>query len=427
MIPRHLSPGSTAFLNDRFSHRVLKNSALNAGAAAALAFTVLAWPAPAAAQEATGGEELQFDYGVDGVSWFWSRQIDETLELGSIAQQVEWPNPQSTTTMPVAVELGENTKIAALSFNLAERGVTEGSQITDFKLTVAEGDDAGDSPNFNPTGKLVQACPITEAWSTGEAEMWDVQPPVGDGCVVGERTEPDPAEVADAEELIAQTQEAIENGGTAETPTVEVPLPTWTFDLTDLAKDWGQDPFANYGVMFMPVMDDATPIDTWQVNLKLPLRDDTQTPVNEYDATAYRLAGTFAFTPGEAADDGAADPGTDVTGGGSTGGGGGSGGGGSGGSEEEEASGEESASSAEMDPAAYEPVDPKAPWYVWTLIPAGLVGAYVLHTVMGASGATAGGSGAIDRIRAHNLDKRGWALPVPSGLWQKLTGRGDRS
>jgi hypothetical protein len=398
-------------------------------AAAALAFTFLAWPAPAAAQDDAAGEELKFDYGVDGVSWYWSRQIDETLELGSISQQVEWPNPQSATTMPVAVELGENTKVAALSFNLAERGVTEGSTITDFKLTVAEGDDAGDSPTFNPTGKLVQACPITEAWTTGEAEMWDVQPPVGDGCVVGERAEPDPAEVADAEALIAATQEAIDSGGQPEAPAVEVPLPTWTFDLTALAKDWGQDPFANYGVMFMPVMDGATPVDTWQVNLKLPLRDDTQTPVNEYDATAYRLSASFAFTPGETPDDGASDPDTGTSGGsgGSGGSSGGSGGGGSGGGAgDDAAAAEEAASGEELAPAAYEPIEPKAPWYVWTLIPAAIAAAYVLHSVLGASGAAAGGGGAIDRIRAHNLDKRGWALPIPAGLWQKLT-RGGRS
>ncbi|MEV3936909.1 hypothetical protein AB0K52_13150 [Glycomyces sp. NPDC049804] len=397
-------------------------------ATAAMALAVLAWPAPAAAQDPAAGEDLEFDYGVDGVSWYWSRQIDETLELGSVSQQVEWPNPQSATTMPVAVELGENTKIAALSFNLAERGVTEGSTIADFKLTVAEGDDAGDSPTFNPTGKLVQACPITEAWTTGEAEMWDVQPPVGDGCVVGERAEPDPAEVADAEALIAATRDAIESGGQPETPAVEVPLPTWTFDLTALAKDWGQDPFANYGVMFMPVMDGATPVDTWQVNLKLPLRDDTQTPVNEYDATAYRLSASFAFTPGETPDDGASDPGTGTSGGSGSSGGssGGSGGGSGGGAGDDAAAAEEAASSEELAPAAYEPIEPKAPWYVWTLIPAAIAAAYVLHSVLGASGAAAGGGGAIDRIRAHNLDKRGWALPIPAGLWQKLT-RGGRS
>jgi len=410
MIPRHLLKGSTS----------------SAVSAVVLTFAVLAWPAPAAAQDDPGGEELQYDYGVDGVSWYWSRQIDETLELGSLAQQIELPNPQSATTMPVAVELGENTKVAALSFNLAERGVPEGSTITDFTLTVAEGDDAGDSPTFNPLAKLIQACPITEAWSSGEAEMWDVQPPVGDGCVVGERAEPDPEEVADAEALLAEAQEAIEDGGEGDVGVVEVPLPTWTFDLTPLAADWGQDPFANYGVMFTPVMDDATPIDTWQVNLKLPLRDDTQTPVDEYEATAYRLGATFAYTPGEAAGDGSTDPVT--SGGGSSdstsGGGGGSGGGGSG--ADDAAAEEESASAAELEPAAYEPVEPAAPWYVWTLIPAGLVAAYVLHTVMGASGAAAGGNGAIDRIRSHNLDRRGWALPVPAGLWQRLTGRGDR-
>ncbi|MFB9661756.1 hypothetical protein ACFQS3_03440 [Glycomyces mayteni] len=395
--------------------------------AAALAAALLAWPAPAAAQDDAGGEDLKFDYGADAVSWYWTRQIDQTLELGPLAQQVELPNPQAATTMPVAVELGENTKVSSLSFNLAERGVPEGSEVTAFTLTVAEGNDAGDSPTFNPLAKLIQACPITEAWSTGEAEMWDVQPPVGDGCVEGVREEPDPDAVAEAEALLAAAQEAAENGG--ESPeVVEVPLPTWTFDLTAMAKDWGQDPFANYGVMFMPVMDDATPIDTWQVNLKLPLRDDTETPVDEYEATAYRLGAAFSYIPGTPEDDGAADPGTDGSGatggGGSSGGGGGSGGGGSEGADESPTA--EATSAEEMAPAAYEPFEPVAPWYVWTLIPAGLVAAYLLYAVMGASGAAAGGSGAIDRIRAHNLDRRGWALPVPAGLWQRLTGRGER-
>ena len=71
MIPRHRSQRSMPLY-----------------ASAALVLTALAWPAPAAAQDAAGGEELKFDYGADGVSWYWSRQIDETLELGSVSQQV---------------------------------------------------------------------------------------------------------------------------------------------------------------------------------------------------------------------------------------------------------------------------------------------------------------------------------------------------
>ncbi|GAB4001847.1 hypothetical protein GCM10029992_38440 [Glycomyces albus] len=63
------------------------------------------------------------------------------------------------------------------------------------------------------------------------------------------------------------------------------------------------------------------------------------------------------------------------------------------------------------------------PWYVWTLIPAGLAGALALHRMMGGAPAAATGSGAIDRIRSHNLSERGWALPVPAGLWARLTGR----
>ena len=269
-------------MNPRF-HPTGTKPAVRLLFACALAIPVLSMPGAAAAQDDTGdGEAIQFDYGVDGVSWYWSRQIDETLELGDLVQPIALPNPQSTTTMPVAVEFGQATKVAALQFNLAERGVPEGSAITDFHLTVAEGDDAGDSPTFNPAQHLVQACPITEAWSSGEAEMWDVQPPVGDDCVTGERADPDPAELTEAEGL----------------EDFQVPLPTWTFDLSEMASEWAVDHFANYGVMFMPVLDDATPIDLWQVNLKLPLRDDSETPTDEYEATVDRLSATFAYEPG---------------------------------------------------------------------------------------------------------------------------------
>ncbi|WP_026922903.1 hypothetical protein [Glycomyces arizonensis] len=379
-----------------------------------LAIAALSWPSGAAAQDDAAGEEIQFEYGIDGVSWYWSRQIDETLELGQVVQPIELPNPQAATTMPVAVEFGEASKVAALQFNLAERGVPEGATVTDFTLTVAEGDDAGDSPTFNPAQHLVQACPITEAWSSGEAEMWDVRPPVGDDCVKGERAEPDPEAVAEAEGL----------------EDFQVPLPTWTFDLSESAKDWALDPFANYGVMFMPVLDDATPIDLWQVNLKLPLRDASETPTDEYEATVDRLSATFAYEPptATAPTEPAGGTGGDLSGGatgGSSGGGGGGGGGGSTGADPEPEA-DEAASTEAITPAAFEPVEPRMPWYVWTLIPAALVGAYLLHTLMGTTTAATTGGGAIDRIRAHNLARRGWALPVPAGLLARLTGRGDR-
>lgn len=397
MIPRSRSIG----------RMIAASSAL----AISIGAAVLSWPPGTAAQEddgdepAQGSEELQFDYAVDGVSWYWSRQIDETLELGEVVQPLELPNPQSTTTMPVAVEFGEASKVAALQFNLAERGVPEGSRITEFTLTVSEGDDAGDTPGFNPLQHLIQACPITEAWSSGEAEMWDVQPPVGEQCVQGERSEPDPEEIAAAEDA----------------EDIEVPLPEWTFDLSEIAADWAVDHFENYGVMFMPVMDDATPVDIWQVNLKLPLRDNTETPVDEYEASIDRLTGSFSYTPPEAeppADDAADSGGGTGSTGGSTGG---SGGGGGGGSDGGDTAAEET--TEEVEPAAFEPVEPRMPWYVWTLIPAGLAGTLILHRMMGGAPAAAAGGGAIDRIRSHNLSERGWALPVPAGLWERLTGR----
>ncbi|WP_460541773.1 hypothetical protein [Glycomyces halotolerans] len=373
---------------------------------------MIAWPTGTAAQDTAGSEELQFRYGVDGVSWYWSRQVDETLELGEVVQPLEFPNPQAATTMPISVELGEPAKVAALQFNLAERGVPEGAAITEFTLTVAEGDDAGDSPTFNPLRHLIQACPITEAWSPGEAEMWDVRPPVGDDCVEGVRSEPDPEQLAAAEEA----------------EDFELPLPTWTFDLSELAAEWALDHFANYGVMFMPVMDEATPVDIWQVNLKLPIRDDPQTPVDEFEATADRLSASMSYTP--PAEEPSTEDSPPASGGGSSGGGttgGGTSGGGGGSPAAEPDAGAAEAAADEVEPAAFEPVEPRMPWYVWTLIPAGLVGAFVLHHVMSGTQTAAAGSGAIDRIRSYNLARRGWALPVPAGLWQRLTGRSSET
>jgi uncharacterized membrane protein YgcG len=395
------------------SHRRAVLRTTGAGlSAVAVALAVLSWPAGATAQES---EELAFDYAVDGVAWFWSHQIDETLELGTVVQPVELPNPQAESTLPVAVEFGDAAKVAALRFNLAERGVPQGATITEFVLTIAEGDDAGDMPTFNPARHGVQACPITEAWSSGDAEMWDVQPAAGEQCVAGERTEPTPEELADAEDA----------------ESIAVPLPKWTFDLTEIAADWAEDHFQNHGVMFTPVLDDATPVDLWQVNLKLPLRNDPQTEIDEYELTADRLSAVLSYDPPleEDADEDTEEVTEDTSTGGSPGGAsGGSGGGGSGGGSSGGGSAGDDAAAGDADeviePAAHSPIEPAMPWYVWLLIPGALAAAYAVHTALGGPGMATSGGGAIDRIRAHNLDRRGFALPLPAGLWERLTGRG---
>lgn len=357
----------------------------------------------------TETERLQFTYGVDSSSWFWQRQQDEEVAVGTVSQRVSVPNPQSPATLPVAVEAGEPTKLAALRFDLAGRDVPEGSTVTGFVLTVAEGTEPGDTvPTLNPLGRELLACRAGAAWSPGEADLWEARPEQADECVTGVRAE---AEVdPDAE---------------------DAPTATWTFDLSALAGDWGEDPFGNHGVVFGPVLpDDAGPTETWQVNLLLPRRDDPNTPVDEYQQTAGRTVAELAYLPGPAAGQeqraGAAVPpapaGDAGDPGGSPGGLGGAGGVPDRGAPPEAGDPPDAGSPPASDqpvPVA-QPFAPSPPWYVWLLIPAALLAALLVRGALVEEPATARPGGVIDTIRRRNTERRGGELPVPASLTARL-------
>jgi hypothetical protein len=173
--------------------------------------------------------------------------------------------------LPVAARGGHEDRISAIRFDLLSRGVPRGATITHLVLTISEdteNNEGVEQPEFNSENKVIKACPIRSDWSRGAAELWKDRPQTRrDECVQGVRHRARP--------------------------------PTWTFDLSTLARSWAKNPFLhNDGVMFVPVTKGTKSGEgTWQVNLKLPRRDDPKTrKVDEYQRTRGRTSVTLTFT-----------------------------------------------------------------------------------------------------------------------------------
>src|SRR5687767_831615 len=98
--------------------------------AAGLALAVLG---PAAAVPADG-DRHPYRYGVDVSSWYWQRQMDQEVAppvplpapAPPVSQRARLPSPQRPDTLPVGVFEGEHERMAAIKFDLTERGVTPG-------------------------------------------------------------------------------------------------------------------------------------------------------------------------------------------------------------------------------------------------------------------------------------------------------------
>jgi hypothetical protein len=181
------------------------------------------------------------------------------------------PDPQAPDTLPVAARGAREDRVSAIRFDLLAHGVPRRATITHLVLSVMEdnrADQGKEQPEFNSENKTIAACPITSGWSRGRAEMWRDRPKTGHGACV----------------------EGVRHRGTP---------PTWTFDLTAMAKNWARRAFVhNDGVMLVPVTKGGKSGDgTWQVNLKLPTRDDPRTArTDEYDRTRGRTAVTLTFS-----------------------------------------------------------------------------------------------------------------------------------
>jgi hypothetical protein len=335
-------------------------------------------------------------YGPDSANWYWKDQVEQTVGAGPVAQIVTLGNPQASDTLPVAAQNGQADKVSAVGFDLSRRGVVAGSVLDKFTLTIAENDDlmAGFvdptqpdiQPSFNTEGKLIQACPIITVWSSGEgAELWERAPSYDTTlCVQGKR---------------------IASGQTV----------SWSFDLTALAKEWATDPVSNRGMMLAPVIPEGgTPNDsTWQINLKIPHRDEDSTSgTDEYEQTKDRVKLDLAFTPpsGSQSDN-------NFTGGGTNFGFPGTGGQGAsngtdfpfgsspispGSSGTTPPGGEQRASSNRPSPTV-----PQLPWYVWALIPLGLLAVSTVRAVVLEPIATGKPGGVIAAIRTKNAELTG--------------------
>lgn len=224
----------------------------------------LALPAHAAQKRAI------FVYGQDRASWFWLDQ--ESVQVGGpdfpggVAHRQKLPSPQATDTLPVAVRDGDLEKASALFIDLAARGLVAGSTITKLTVSIVEGTDPSEQPPANEDAAAVVACPADDFWPSGDAEEWENLPTYVDtSCAKGRHNDrTDPA--------------------------------TWSFDLTQIAQPWGTDPFGNNGVVLIGDARGGGATETWQINMKIPSRDDSETPeTDEYKETKNRVKVTLVY------------------------------------------------------------------------------------------------------------------------------------
>jgi hypothetical protein len=367
--------------------------ALSILAAAALALVIA--PSAHAAEQ----ETINFEYGIDHRTWYWDKQVNEEVTPpvppGSPvepSQRVTLPSPQRPDTLPVGVYQAEHERMSAIFFDLVARGVTLGSQITNLEVTIEESQDKNEWPSVHPNQAAILACPIGEFWPDSDGpEKWEERPEFTEtNCVEGKR----------------------KAGGAEDKPA------TWTFDLTELAQPWGEDPFAfNNGVMLLGNLEEANDDTSWQINLKIPSRDDDGTEEDEYKKTDDRVIVDLAFVPGEPVVTGEGLDTYTSTGSGSFGSStafGPSGGSTFGGSATTDTGTEpvtDTGTPVASKPVASTPTPtPKLPPYVWALLPLGLIAlAAVRSVVLEPVGGTRP-DGVIAAIRRRNAERRGGPL-----------------
>ena len=379
-----------AFLTMRFTLRARVLALGAVGMALAALYIAPASAELTAGAAAPASKSLKYVPETDASAWYWELQKDEEVGAGPAAQRVKLPNPQRPGTLPIGYENGEPKKLSALKFDLAARSVPAGSKVTAFQLTIVEEAEGGEAPTVNADGKVLQACGASSAWEgADEPELWKDKPEAADVCAKGKRSAPKTGE--------------------------QGPV-TWTFDLSTVAADWGDDPFENHGVVFSAVKPGEGAEGTWQINLKTPVRDNDATPeIDEAKQSANRVKATMTYLPGAGNQGGSGG----VPAGGDAPGGGGAPGGGEPPAGDPPKAGPDSGDSPTPVAAPYAP---RMPWYVWLLIPVALISAFLVRGALGDTAPAAAGAGVIEQIRRQNAARRGGPLPERPGLLARLKG-----
>ncbi|MFL5798153.1 MAG: hypothetical protein ACJ77A_09495 [Actinomycetota bacterium] len=359
---------------------------------------------PAVQCPKTSGSSVQFcfTYGNDRTAWYWVDQQYQNVNLGPVNQQLTLPNPEANDTLPVAIRQGEMNRVSAMYFDLIGHGVPLGAPVTKFVLKIQEETTptGPEQPEFNAAGQAVAACAATGIWAAVEADVWTDKPAWSQsGCVTGQPSDASP--------------------------------PVWTFELTQIAAKWASDPFvSNQGIVLVPQASTDPQRGNFQVNFKIPSRDDTTTPnINEYDTTKDRVVVDLTYgkprptsppripvNPPPPVFGGGGGSGGIGTGGssaccasgvGSTGTGG-SGAGITGGSNLGGSTGTGKSATTPVTQTEPPPLPTvRFPWYVWILLPVGLLALAAVRSILFERAHGVRPGGVIDSIRARNAAARG--------------------
>jgi hypothetical protein len=367
---------------------------------------------------------------VGSYAWYWETQQSQAITdptSGADVATIEAPNPFCPSTsaggppeqtgachpgrLPVEVQGGDYEtpdKISAVAFDLAL--VPIGSTVSKFEVSFLEATDNQSQP-MNADGKSLQACLIEDFFGDGDARQYKELPRF-------ECTKSDP--VAKRKAVQVKTKEG------------KVERFQYTFDLTAFAKKWVAGAKVA-GIMLTPVQPkeaDANPAaDTnWRTVLDGPAEENGIVTSLVYKAPPQPTLdppvdpGVTGTDPGTGTTDAFDSGTTDTFDSGSS----------DVGSGTSDLGGDSAADAGAEDPLAADLGDSEntststgtgVPGYIWLALLAGMVGFFLVRSVVLENTAGIRPDGVLAQIRQINASKRGGAIEseqTASGLAGRL-------
>ncbi len=356
------------------------------------------------------------------LAWYWETQQNEsvTTPVGDIA--IELPNPFCpglaglggsgvvgelcvSNRLPIEVVNGDYEtpdKVSAVTFDMSV--VPPGSTVTDFTVTFLEAEagcrESGDTQTGqqceqtepqNVEGRELQACLVTQIFGDGEARPYSELPKF-------ECTDTDPV----------ATRKEIENDAKSD-PTDPDADHIWKFDLTSFAAEWAQEFSVVTSIMLRPKApeQDPEPTDSWRVVMAGP-----KYPEGVKTSVEFEPPKTTASPP-----PGGIGPGVDTGGGPSNGfdpGGGfetttGPGPGTTGDTPTTDTGEEPVDTGGTAETGAALPEVETMPSYLWLGLLAGLIGFFLLRSILFERSTGIRPGGVLSQIHQLNAGRRGSA------------------